>query len=85
MNKHRFYLTSKRVGDPSSKYGYDYDGSEFDKDIADKEQKYSQLKEGVCELINERIEYNDGRIMSGRTKLEIIKEVFRELYEVVER
>lgn len=49
MKTHRIIRTSKRVGDPSSKYGYNPE--QFDADIAKHREEAEQYKKELRELI----------------------------------
>lgn len=69
-----------RVGDPSSKYAYDYDGSQLDRDIAEK----TRLREEAEKYIREHIKnvvYNSGFL--PEVGMQIVLDVAREIYQEV--
>lgn len=79
MNRHRQYMTSKRVGDPSSKYGY---GRSFDNDIESKQNVIRSTESNVTEKLEEfivrEINYLDGN-MSIEQKYDCIIEAVKRI------
>ena len=69
MNKHRTGLTSKSVGELSSKYAYD-GGASLDADVADKEKRYKQLHDDILKAF-----------MKSDLQVETLRLVFVEILE----
>lgn len=71
----------RKVGDPSSKYAYDRDGSQLDKAIAEKDR----LREEAAKYIREHIKnavYHSGLL--PETGIQIVIDMVREIYQEVQ-
>ena len=68
--------TTRNVGDPCSKYGYDRNGSQFAADIAAAEKRYTENWEAFVEFMQSRdVDPRAFRNMFTRYYEEFLKEV----------
>lgn len=80
MRKRAGFVYSKRVGDPSSKYGLNPD--QFEIDIMNKKRQTQELKEHYKESLYELIKVNAlGHEMFPDDKFSLILECLREIKE----
>lgn len=69
-----------RVGDPSSKYAYDYDGSQLERDVAEKQRLYEEAMAYIKPHI-ENVVYRSGLL--PKTGMSAVMDVVREIYKKV--
>ncbi|WP_026579468.1 hypothetical protein [Bacillus sp. SB47] len=80
MRKRAGFVYSKRVGDPSSKYGLNPD--QFEIDIMNKQRQTQELKEHYKESLYELIKVNAlGHEMFPDDRFSLILECLREIKE----
>lgn len=80
MKPHRQIRTSKRVGEPSSKYGYE--PWKFDEDVRNKKEVQQKFKKDLEKVLYGDYRYNDG-LMSYETKRKILLEVYEEFRKII--
>lgn len=77
MSKYAKYNKVAKVGDPSSKYAY---GRFLDADIENKHEEFEKLKVGIISyldiLLNTKVKYNDGTVMSRSAKTDAMRQAF---------